>query len=172
MEIEIGRQKRDGEFEKEYKNLTIINKLQGDSNLFLISEEKVHLDDSGRDRADQIRIYKVIFLASCKIEGFSEEKLVAFYNDSEYGLMPYLLSDLKGSYFQPQVMKLIDYKAYCEACELTGETKLPFYEYYRSLNESMSLNTILTWKDSVYNADAQAEFFNKYDMEQKLIKTQ
>lgn len=171
MEIEISRQKRDGEIEKEYKNLTIINKLQGENNLFLISDEKLHMNDTGGNTVDQIRIHKVIFLASCKIDGFGEEKLVAFYFDAEYSaLMPYLLSDLKGSYFQPQVMRLIDYKAYCDTCELTGETKLSFYEYYKSLNESMSLNTIITWKDSVYNVDKQLGFFEQYDAEQKLIK--
>lgn len=170
MEIEITCQKRDGKTEVENRNLAIINKLNGDTNLFLVLDEKMHLDNAGNDIADQIRIYKVIFLASCRIEGFSEEKLVAFYYDTEYGLMPYLLSELKGSYFQSKEMKLVDYKAYCDACELTGETKLPFYEYYKGLNVSLTPNTILTWKDSVYNADQQSAFFEKYDAEQKLMK--
>ena len=106
-----------------------------------------------------ISIKKVQFIANCKTK-IENELLVAFYIHDEGYLESYIISGLEGNYTSEQG-HLVDYKSYAEICDLTGETKLSFQEYYEQLkNGYIGINTIACFNEKSYNFTEQKEMWN------------
>jgi len=116
-------------------------------------------------RADFKEIFKVQFIASCKIE-MTDNLIIAFYF-AENELTPYILDGLPLTWSQVgDCHTLFDYKNYSEICELTGETKLSILDYISEIRDgNLGINTLLIHNNEILNADKQKNLWNKIDKE-------
>jgi len=105
-------------------------------------------------------IFKVQFLATCKIE-IADCVLIAFYLGERGELYPYIISGLPNNYYQDgESFFLIDYKSYLEICEFSGETKLSLVEYIKDVKAgNLGPNTLLEHNNELLNRDQQNEFY-------------
>ncbi|CAM3631356.1 hypothetical protein MUGA111182_00235 [Mucilaginibacter galii] len=161
MEIEIVKYlgKDQPEDRKLYEILTY-KPIAHPNSLLLVGDDKMHNEDASTNEYHEI--FKVQFIASCKTT-FNEKKnlLFAFYVGEFGELIPHLLSSLTGSYYLGgKSFTLIDYKSYASICELTGEDKLSFSEYFKEIKSgSLGTNTLLNIDDTLLNKDQQNEFY-------------
>ncbi|MES2680098.1 MAG: hypothetical protein V4635_09450 [Bacteroidota bacterium] len=99
--------------------------LVGEINLTM--HEKVH-------EPDVLVIYKIQFVASCKIEGWKNEIVLAFYMEGNNEWFAHPISQLPDEYYvRSHSSHLIDYKSYTENCKLMDKKILTFKEYFEEV---------------------------------------
>lgn len=154
MTLEISKYS-DGTFTTEYLQVEKMTNLLEPNSLLLVKEYEV--DEEGQSIRN-IAVKKIQFIANCKTK-IDQELLVAFYIHDEGYLYHHILTELDGNYYcEPGI--LVDYKSYAEICELTGETKLSFEEYYEQLkNGYIGVNSIAYLNDKAYNFTEQQEMW-------------
>ena len=100
---------------------------------------------------DLLYIYKVEFIASCNTE-LQNAIPVAFFVDEHGNLDSHVLDTHIKGYTIPGNCRLIDYAAYLQICEMTGETILSFKEYlYGVRMETVSTNMLLVYNGRLLN---------------------
>lgn len=158
MELEITKYSN-GKAEAEYIQIEKMkNKIQPQNLLLIFEFDSVEKGQT----INYLEIKKVQFLANCKTK-FNIEILVAFYLNNEGNLDGHIISELPQGYESGRA-HLIDYKSYCDICELTGETKLPITEYFFEVkNCYIGTNTIIKFEDKNYNFTEQIEMWKLID---------
>lgn len=165
MEISVSKYNNQSVKESENFEITDYKILLGDSNLLLVRDGTMEVDeDIMKKDASYLEIYKVQFIASCQTK-LKNGIIVAFFIGEYCSLETYVLGGLPPNYYpHGDNVRLIDYKAYCEIAEITKETKLSFEEYYRiiSLN-NMGPNTLLDYNNRFLNYDKQQSLWEEID---------
>ncbi len=139
--------------------------LVNSTNLLLVRDGKMEVDDSvTKLDSDFFEIFKVQFIASCSTE-LAEGLIIAFYIGEGGELLCYVLGGLPRNHYEKEDrFLLIDYKGYTEICELTGETKLPFFNYIVELKAGrIAGNTFLSYNGEFLNEDKQSELWKILD---------
>jgi|SRR6218665_216085 len=158
--FQSGKQTNDRE------TFSIINytPLANSSNLLLIKEGTIGLEDKEETQVPSLEIFKVQFIASCKIK-IAEAVMVAFFVDEYNSLSPFVIGGLPSNYIQAhERFKCVDYKAYTEIAELTGETKLSLFDYYQMLKkDALGLNSFIVHNEKSYNFDQQIELYKEIE---------
>lgn len=113
----------------------------GNTGLFLIRESEITNEDGTKN--DQIDVFGISFIASCKIDKIDSPLVTAFYVD-QGDLLSYVLSPLpSGMANCGDTMFLLDYEGYLRICDYTGEKKMSIPEYYESKkNDEIKANTL------------------------------
>ncbi len=129
-------------------------------NLLLIENDLMLINDD-KESYHHRKIFKPVFLASCKTI-FSNELLVLFYYGDFCELKGYVIGGLLGSFENSEQMYVLDYKSYCDICDITNETKMSVIKYFELLcgfdNEVLDFNTVLSYNGQELNCDKQKEF--------------
>lgn len=155
MNLEITKY-ANSKYSTEYLAIEKMTKVLEPKSLLFVTE--FEMEENGH-KIRNISIKKVQFIANCKTK-IENELLVAFYIHDEGYLESYIISGLEGNYTSEQG-HLVDYKSYAEICDLTGETKLSFEEYYEQLkNGYIGINTIAYFNKKSYNFTEQKEMWN------------
>lgn len=109
-----------------------------------------------------LEIFKVQFVASSKT-AVSDNLMVAFYLEEHSRFTSLCAEWIAENYVQEgDSFLLIDYKAYAEICELTGETGLSPTEDIQEIETGrLGVNTLLSNEDHLLNYDQQKDFWKK-----------
>jgi hypothetical protein len=176
MIVEISRAVKNGEaWDRSTIDVKIksYKKIAEPKSLYLVGENQRCTEQVKDDR--QWHIYKILFIASCQTDLYKDEILIAFFVEDECyaDLRGFILSNLPNSdsahcrgFFYREI--LLDYQAYLEVCELTGERKMSLGELieYR-LDSGFCVNSLLKSKDGILNFDQQIEYWNRLDQANK-----
>lgn len=176
MIVEISRTVKDGEaWNRSTIDVKIksYKKIAEPKSLYLVCENQKCTEEVKDDI--QWHIYKILFLASCKTDLYKDEMLIAFFvaEESWADLRGYILSELPNSdspiadgCFDIEI--LLDYQAYLEICELTGERKMSLGELIEYRRDSgLCVNSLLKSKEGILNFDQQIEYWNRLDQAKK-----
>lgn len=150
--------------ETEYLKINSYKVLCNNINLLLIRDGSMEVK-KGEETSNNFReIVKVQFIASCKTK-FDNEILVAFYLGEYFELSGYILSGMTDNYSNGgEQMYLVDYKSYCDICELTAESKLSFTEYFEAnKNSIIGINSLLSYNGQELNFNKQKDLFKIVD---------
>ena len=113
-----------------------------------------------------IEIFKVLFIASCKTN-LKQEFLAAFYINEDSELVANPITELSEGYHAPFIF-LLDYKAYEDICDLTGESKKTFIEYFEWVKTGRAgVNSVIKYKGKHYAYDAQRELYDGLELQGK-----
>jgi hypothetical protein len=112
-----------------------------------------------------LQLHKIIFLASFKylVNDIIEYGFGAFYNNQDVGLNIVFLSNTPGSWYHEDTTTatIVNYQGYCTICDITGELKLSFWDYFKFTKEAkLGINTMLNVNGKYYNNDDQQKFYN------------
>lgn len=134
------------------------------SNLLLVRDGSMEVKEGEQTSNNFREIFKVQFIASCKTI-FENEILVAFYLGESFQLTGHVLLGLPMNYGNGgDQMYLVDYKSYCDICELTAESKLSFTEYFEANKDSViGLNSLLSYNGQELNFNKQKDLWKMVD---------
>lgn len=109
-----------------------------------------------------LEIYKVQFIAACKTK-LKADLIVAFYfGENKEDLEGYVIGGLPTIYVNDRhPLRIVDYKGYLEICELTGESKLSFLDYYNKQNSDSGIGSILVYNSESLNRDRQLDLYKE-----------
>ena len=159
----IGRYVSDGA-EREQVTIDSYKTICEAPSLLLVRVSDMEVNDEG-DEAKSREIYKPVFLAACKTK-FDNELLVLFYMEA-LELKGYVINGLPTDYpnnyrNNDDDMYIVDYKSYCDICDLTNETKMSFIDYFKIICTSeCGFNSMLLHEGEELNYDKQEEFWAK-----------
>ncbi len=169
MEIEIVKYNgKDQPKESKHYPILSYKTVASPQSLLLVIEGTMSNEDN--TESPFLEIMKVQFVASCKTDFSEQPLLVAFYIGEGGDLYPHLISSLKGNYFQAgESCRIIDYKAYADICEYTGETKLSLAEYLLEIKSgTLGTNAFLGNSGKFLNYDQQKQYYKELD-ESKIV---
>lgn len=134
------------------------------TNLLLVRDGSMEVKEGDKASNNFREIFKVQFIASCKTK-FENEILVAFYLGEYFAIEGHVLTGLPNNYNNAgEDMYCIDYKSYCDICELTAESKLSFTEYFEAnKNSVIGLNSLLSYNGQELNYNKQKDLWKKVD---------
>jgi len=118
---------------EETKKFPIVEmkKVIENTNMFIAIYSFYH----GENESQYCEIHKVQFIALCDVE-LKNGILVAFHIGEFGTLCSHVIDyDLPTYYCPEKEFSLLDYKSYCEVCDLTGETKKTFPDYLKIIKE-------------------------------------
>ena len=144
--------------DRTYYPILNFEKVGSSNSMLLVSEGEM---DNDGTKMKFHEIFKVQFIASCKISLTEKPILVDFYIDEMGALAPNVLSELPNNYYQDSDrFLLVDYKSYSEICGLTGETPLNFSDYLKEITEQkLGINSLLDNEGVLLNRDEQIKFY-------------
>ncbi len=139
---------------------------QSPKSLLLIKERKMEIEKENKEYPF-LNIYKVQSIVACEIrvDALNREVLVALYLDENHEMEAFVLSGLPNDYISHEKnerVTLLDYQSYLEICEITGEQKMSFFDFYNKIkNQSLEVNSLLDHKDGLKNVNQMQELYKK-----------
>jgi len=153
-----------GKTEIEHLEIKSSKVISFNSSLLLVREDEMGVEVIDKEEQtgtlhDRLVIHKVQFVASCKTK-LENELIVAFYS-GEYPeqLEAHVIAGLPITYSaEASSIYVLDYKGYLDICELTGESKLSFIDYYTAKQKGdLEINTLLMHNGKSLNREGQKE---------------
>lgn len=145
--------------------------LTNNTSLLLVEDGQTDVEDNiGSKNQEYFQVYKVQFIASCKID-LAPAVIVAFYIGERGQLYSYVLSGLPDSYMEEGTFCMcIDYKSYVEVCELTSETKLSLIDYIKEVKSgAVGANSFLNYNKKAYNYNQQKDLWKQLEEKEVVL---
>ena len=131
MQLELKRRigETSNQFQLESVTIERYQSLCQAPNLLIVKNDFTAINDDNGNHAHR-EIFKPVFIASCKTR-FENQLLVLFYYAAPFELKGYVIGGLPKIYENSEDgVCIVDYKSYCDICDITNETKMSLIKYY------------------------------------------